>query len=368
MATADIVAAPAPDARSHRGAVRVWLLVVAAMIFGMVVLGGATRLTESGLSIVEWKPVTGALPPLSEGQWRAAFDEYKTIPQYELLNRGMTLGEFKVIYWWEWSHRQLGRLIGIAFALPMIAFWLMGWLDRRLKPRLVALLALGGSQGALGWWMVASGLADRTDVSQVRLAMHMTLACIILSATLWVAQGLSSRRLGEPVARFWRLFAYGLVPLVLVQIFLGGLVAGLNAGLAYNTWPLMDGHLVPPAGDLWIMHPAWLNHFENALTVQFQHRVVAYVVLALALWQAVALTQAGAGTAARRARIIFGIVLVQAALGITTLVLVVPLGLALAHQAVAVALLAATVVHARAIAEDAAGREPRPMRQAALSA
>ena len=282
MASADIVAsAPildaAPGQARHRRAVRAWLWIVATLVFAMVVLGGATRLTQSGLSIVEWKPVTGAVPPLSDAQWQVAFEKYKAIPQYEVFNNGMSLGEFKFIYWWEWSHRQLGRLIGLAFALPMAAFWPMGWLEPRLKPRLLALLALGGSQGALGWWMVASGLADRTDVSQYRLAMHMTLACIIFTAIVFVAQGLAPERRRETVGAPWRLIAYALVPLVLLQIFLGGLVAGLDAGLSHNTWPLMDGHFLPPAADLYIMSPAWVNHFENALTVQFQHRMLAYL-------------------------------------------------------------------------------------------
>src|SRR3954470_7610570 len=178
MTSADIARLPGGGHEAHRRAVRIWLWAVALLVFIMVVVGGATRLTESGLSIVEWKPLTGALPPLSEESWQLEFEKYQAIPQYELVNKGMSLGAFKVIYWWEWSHRQLGRLIGLAFALPMAFFWFRGWLEPWLKPRLVGLLLLGGSQGAVGWWMVASGLTARTDVSQYRLAIHMTLACV----------------------------------------------------------------------------------------------------------------------------------------------------------------------------------------------
>jgi cytochrome c oxidase assembly protein subunit 15 len=352
MAAATIVAARAPDPARHRRAVRAWLWLVALLVFAMVVLGGATRLTQSGLSIVEWKPVTGALPPFSETQWQAEFEKYKAIPQYEAFNKGMSLGEFKIIYWWEWSHRQLGRLIGLAFALPLAAFWLLGWLEPRMKPRLLALLALGGTQGALGWWMVASGLAERTDVSQYRLAMHMTLACVIFAAIVWTARGLGETPRDEAPAAAWRVLAYLLVPLVLLQIFLGGLVAGLDAGLSHNTWPLMDGHVLPPYADLYVMRPLWANHFENALTVQFQHRMLAYLICGLVLWQAVALNWAGPAAAARRASLLALLVFTQAGIGIATLLLVVPLWAALLHQAVAVALLAVATVNARVVADS----------------
>jgi heme a synthase len=353
MDVAGAVAGSRPETERHRRALRIWLLCVAAMIFAMVMVGGATRLTQSGLSIVEWQPVIGALPPIGEGQWQVEFDKYKTIPQYQLLNRGMSVDEFKVIYWWEWSHRQLGRLIGVAFALPLLVLWLAGWVEPRLKPRLLALLALGGSQGALGWWMVASGLSGRTDVSQIRLALHLTLASIIFAAIVWVAQGLAPARRAEPVAAPWRGLSYALVLVVFLQIFLGGLVAGLDAGLAYNSWPLMDGHLIPPTSDLYIMRPAWANHLDNALTVQFQHRLTAYLLCALAVWQAIALGRAQAGRHARRANVIAALVLVQAAIGIATLLLVVPLWAALIHQAVAILVLAAATVHARAVADSA---------------
>ena len=352
MSAADITAPATTRNETHRRAIRVWLGIVALMVVAMVVLGGATRLTESGLSIVEWKPVTGAIPPMSEAQWQGEFAKYRAIPQYEVFNKGMTLDDFKFIYWWEWSHRQFGRLIGLVFLFPLAVFWARGFLDGRLKPKLVVLGLIGASQGVLGWWMVASGLAERTDVSQYRLALHMTLACIILVAILWVERSLAPRRrLADPVPSASRLLAYALVPTVLVQIFLGGLVAGLDAGLSHNTWPLMDGHFIPPSADLWVMRPAWANHFENALTVQFQHRMLAYGLLALTLWHAVALR--GRGAAGRRAGALLAITVLQAAIGITTLLLGVPLWAGLLHQAAAIALLSMVTVHAAAIARDA---------------
>jgi heme a synthase len=363
MSAADITAPATPRNETHRRAIRIWLAVLALMVAAMVVLGGATRLTNSGLSIVEWKPVTGAVPPLSDAQWQTEFAKYRAIPQYEVLNRGMSLEDFKFIYWWEWSHRQLGRLIGIVFLLPLGVFWARGLLDSRLKAKLLALGALGASQGVLGWWMVASGLSERTDVSQYRLAMHMTLACIILVAILWVERSLgSARRASDALSLGSRLLAYVLVPLVLVQIFLGGLVAGLDAGLSHNTWPLMDGHFIPPSGDLWIMQPAWANHFENALTVQFQHRLLAYGVLALTLWHALALR--GRGATGRRAQALLAITLLQAAIGIATLLLGVPLWAGLLHQGAAIVLLSMVAVHASAIARGAPAASSARLRPA----
>jgi cytochrome c oxidase assembly protein subunit 15 len=352
MAMADIATEPAGGQEAHRRAVRLWLWCVAGLIFAMVVVGGATRLTESGLSIVEWKPVTGAVPPLSEAAWHIEFDKYKAIPQYQLVNKGMSLDDFKTIYWWEWSHRQLGRLIGLAFVLPLAAFWVMGWIEPRLKPRLIGLLALGASQGALGWWMVASGLSERTDVSQYRLAAHMTLACLIFAAVVWVARSLAPVRPRTATGAGDRLIGMALVPLTLLQIFLGGLVAGLDAGLSHNTWPLMDGHFFPPLADLYIMRPAWVNHFENAMTVQFQHRMLAYALFALTIWHA--WTLRGRGDAGRRALALAALVAAQAAIGVATLLLMVPIGWALLHQAAAVALLAMATVHAEALHRGAA--------------
>jgi cytochrome c oxidase assembly protein subunit 15 len=337
--------------------VRIWLYAVAALIVAMIVVGGATRLTESGLSITEWKPVTGALPPMSQADWQAEFDKYKTIPQYEILNKGMGLEDFKRIYWWEWGHRLLGRLIGLAFFLPFLWFAWRGLLRGRLLAQTFGLFLLGGLQGAIGWWMVASGLTERTSVSQYRLAVHLTLACVILSAVVAVARSISGA--GRVVASGrQRALAWALLVVVLLQIFAGGLVAGLDAGMAYNTWPLMDGRLVPPLEQLAATHPFWRNLFENALTVQFNHRMIAYALWALALAAALAGRDLPA-PAAGRGWLLFAAVTAQAALGILTLVHQVPIDLALAHQfgAAVVLILATFNVYGLAAAGE---RAPQP--------
>lgn len=323
--------------------VRFWLYGVALLIVAMVVVGGATRLTESGLSITEWKPVTGVIPPLSAADWQAEFDRYKTIPQYEALNRGMGLDGFKRIYWWEWAHRLLGRLVGIAFLLPFLNFVITGAVRGRLLARCLGLFALGGLQGAVGWWMVASGLVHRTSVSPYRLAVHLTLACIILAATVAVARTLVPAREGPSAPLRQRATAVALVALVLVQVFAGGLVAGLDAGLAFNTWPLMDGSFVPSLEQLGAARPWWRNLFENALTVQFDHRMIAYGLWTLALLHAVDTRRSRAG---RGAAGLLVLVSAQAGLGIATLLLHVPLPIALAHQLGATVVLIAATAHA----------------------
>ncbi len=261
--------------------IRHWLYAVAVLIFVMVLVGGATRLTESGLSIVEWKPVTGTLPPLGEDAWQAEFDKYKTIPQFQHRNSAMTLSEFKTIFWWEWAHRLMGRLIGAAFLLPFLWFLVKGWIGPGLRWRLWTIFGLGALQGAVGWWMVASGLTERVEVSQYRLATHLILACVIFAAVLWTAERLSSRAQAEVPPRI-RATAIALLVLVLVQIYLGALVAGLRAGLIYNTWPLIDGSFIPDTARLLHETPAWRNVFENTLTVQFNHRMTAYALFVLA--------------------------------------------------------------------------------------
>lgn len=330
-----------PSSRS----VRIWLWSVAALIFAMVVVGGATRLTESGLSIVEWRPVTGTLPPLSQDQWQAEFEKYQTIPQYQLVNRGMSLAEFKTIFWWEWAHRLLGRVIGAAFLLPFLWFLLRGAIKREARAPLAFIFVLGAVQGGVGWWMVYSGLADNIRVSHYRLAFHLTLACVIFAAVIWVAERLVSRPARELPARI-RVSAFALMVLVLVQIYLGGLVAGLHAGLVHNTWPLIDGALIPPGSDLLFNQPLWTNFFENPLTVQFDHRMVAYALTLFALLHAVDVWRNDRGGAVF-ALLLAVAVVVQAALGILTLVLNTPLHLALAHQAMAMAVLGFAALHAQ---------------------
>jgi cytochrome c oxidase assembly protein subunit 15 len=339
------------DPLTHRRAVRLWLIAVAVLVFATVVVGGATRLTESGLSITEWKPVTGTVPPMSEAAWQAEFDKYKTIPQFQKLNSGMTLAEFKTIFWWEWAHRLLGRVIGAVFLLPFLWFLWRGWIEPALKPRLWGIFALGALQGGIGWWMVASGLVHRTDVSQYRLALHLTLACIIFAAIVWTARRLAPCAEIVDAPRRTRLGAGLLVVLVLAQIYLGALVAGLDAGLTYNTWPLMDGNLVPPAADLLRLTPAWRNAFENVLTVQFDHRVLAYALWLVAVLHAVdAVRSLGGHPAARGAIVLAVAVTLQAVIGIGTLLMNVPIGMALLHQAMAVVVLMIAVIHAERLA------------------
>lgn len=338
-----------------RGPVRWWLVVLAGLVVLMVGIGGATRLTGSGLSITEWKPVAGAIPPLSEERWTVEFDKYRASPQYELLNRGMSLGEFKFIFWWEWSHRQLGRLLGLVFFGPLAFFWLKGWVDRRLASALLGIGLLGGLQGAIGWIMVASGLQPgMTAVAPVKLALHLATASLILACLVWVATGLS-REEAERVPPGVRRSASGLVALVFAQIVLGGLVAGSRAGFTYNTWPLIDGELVPSAEVLFSRTPWFENFVDNPALVQFDHRLVAYVLVGLALAHALAVARSRPFSAAvRRATVLAGLTLAQMALGIATLVLVVPLWAALGHQLLAMIVLAVAVWHARScLAEPA---------------
>jgi heme a synthase len=336
--------------RPGKPAVRWWLLSIALLIAITVLVGGATRLTESGLSIVEWKPVTGTLPPLTEAQWTQAFDAYKTIPQYRALNAGMTLAAFKSIFWWEWSHRLLGRLIGAAFLLPFLWFLWRGGLGAELKRRLWLIFALGALQGAVGWWMVASGLSERVEVSQYRLATHLVLALLIFAAVIWTLRRLAGR---PPIIGSMRLKITGvaLVVLTFVQLYLGALVAGLRAGLVYNTWPDIDGSLVPSAARLWFETPWWRNLFDNTLTVQFEHRMTAYALLALAAFHAVDTVRSRAGSAAVNGALwLLGAISMQATIGILTLLHQVPIGLALTHQAMAIAVLTLAVLQAERLA------------------
>jgi heme a synthase len=329
----------------HGHAIRLWLLLVAALVFVMVLVGGATRLTESGLSIVEWQPIVGTVPPLTDAQWQTEFEKYKTIPQYQQLNRGMSLSEFKIIFWWEWAHRFLGRLIGAAFALPFAWFLWRGWIGPDLRNRLLAILGLGAVQGGVGWWMVASGLVERTSVSPYRLAFHLSLACIIYGALLWTALRTLPLPVSGPVLRRIRAGAAAIVALVLAQIYLGALVAGLDAGLVYNTWPLIDGAWLPDTSRLFFAQPAWRNFFENALTVQFQHRMMAYVLCGFVVLHALDVWR-NARRASVSAGLLAAAVVAQVVLGITTLLHQAPLALALAHQTVAMVLLTVAVVHA----------------------
>ena len=309
-----------------------WLATVALLIFAMVIVGGATRLTDSGLSITEWQPLLGAIPPLNEADWQIAFQKYQLSSEFKLQNSTMAMGAFQYIYWWEWAHRFLGRFLGFAFLVPFLALAITGRLEQRMWPRLLLLFILGGAQGALGWYMVSSGLVDRVDVSQYRLAAHLTFAVALYAAVIWVMTCLYHRHERPRSPDAWA--ALLLLMLIFLQIAAGGFVAGLDAGMGYNTWPMMDGKVIP--NDLFIMVPIWRNLFENALTVQFNHRILAYIILAVSVWHAFR-------TVSLSAMIVAYAVFAQACLGILTVLFHVPLGLALVHQAMALVVVTAAV-------------------------
>ena len=323
--------------------VRYWLYSVCILIVAIMLVGGATRLTESGLSITEWEPISGVVPPLNEQSWMDEFYKYQQIPEYRLKNLGMSLDEFKNIYWWEWWHRILARLVGVVFIVPFVIFLVSGRLERRLIPHLVVILALGGLQGLVGWWMVASGLVNRVDVSHYRLVVHLSLACLILAYTLRIAYGLKQPVHTRSASPTLRREALLILLLIFLQIMLGGLVAGLNAGMTYNTWPLMDGKLVP--NGLFVIDPVWKNFFENVLTVQFQHRIVAYLIVILSLLHFVHCFLGSGKQFRRSAFVVFAFTLAQAVLGITTLIAFDRIELALAHQTLAVIILISCVRH-----------------------
>jgi heme a synthase len=340
-------------------AVRWWLLSVAALIAIMVLVGGATRLTEAGLSIVEWKPVTGTLPPLNQEQWTLAFEAYKTIPQYRELNAGMNLAQFKTIFWWEWSHRLLGRVIGVAYLLPFLWFLWRGVLGADLRRRLWLIFGLGTLQGVVGWWMVASGLSERVEVSHYRLATHLVLALLIFAGVVWTLRRLADQPPTVATSRL-KITSAGLLVLTFVQLYLGALVAGLRAGKIYNTWPDIDGAFIPSAARLFFETPWWRNLFDNTLTVQFEHRMTAYALFVLAILHAFDAVRSRAGTAAVNGAIwLTAAITLQASLGILTLLNAVPIALALTHQAVAIAVLTLAVFQA----ERLAARQPQSMQQ-----
>ena len=334
-----------PMSRSHDTSrpVAVWLFAIAALVFAMVVLGGSTRLTGSGLSITEWRPVTGVVPPLSHQAWIDAFHRYQQIPQYRLLNRGMSLEDFQHIYWWEWAHRLLGRLIGVAFILPLIGFLIAREIPRRLVWRTVLLLGLGLLQGLVGWWMVASGLEARVSVAPERLAVHLGLALVLFCLAIWT--GLEAW-FGPGRPNFdsrWRRPAAALAVLVFLQIMLGALVAGDQAGLVFNDWPLMNGRLFPAD----YLEGGGFFHalLHSQAAVQFNHRIGAYVLV---------LCAGAAAVLAARPRVlprgfasfvftVAGLVLAQACLGVITLISRAPLPLALAHQCLAAVVLASAL-------------------------
>ena len=334
----------AKGAPAHRErAVAIWLLACCALVFAMVVVGGITRLTQSGLSIVEWQPIVGALPPLNDDAWQEAFRKYQDTPQFRQVNPHMDLGGFKGIFWWEYVHRLLGRVIGAAFLLPLAWFAARGRISRALTWRLAGIFALGGLQGAMGWYMVQSGLVDDPHVSQYRLAAHLALALAIYAAMLWIALDVLLPRAREAGPRG---FAFALAALVFVQAIAGSLVAGIRAGLAYNTFPLMNAHLVPSG--MFVIEPWYLNFFSNIATVQFDHRLIAWILAALVplFWLR---TRRAAPRVKLAASLLIGALALQIALGIFTLLLVVPVPLAAAHQAGALLVFTAALLAAHAL-------------------
>jgi len=314
--------------------VAMWLLACCALVFAMVVVGGITRLTHSGLSIVEWQPIVGVLPPLGEAGWQEAFGKYRQTPEYRLVNPGMSLDGFKSIFWWEYVHRLLGRLIGAAFLLPLLWFALRGQIARALAWKFAAIFGLGALQGALGWYMVQSGLVDNPRVSQFRLAAHLGIAFLIYAAMLWIALDLLFPRESQPggVSRGLRRFAFALAALIFLMALSGGLVAGIRAGLAYNTFPLMNGNIVPP--EIFSLEPWHLNFSSNMATVQFDHRLLALLLALLVPWFWLSVRRAAAPRRSRLgAHLLVAALALQIALGIATLLLAVPVPLAAAHQA-----------------------------------
>jgi cytochrome c oxidase assembly protein subunit 15 len=344
-----------------------WLVAWAVLLFAIVLVGGATRLTESGLSITEWKPVTGIVPPRTPAEWAAEFAKYQRIPQYQRLNAGMTLEGFQAIYLWEFWHRIVARLAGLAFALPFAWFALRRRIPREAFGRIAALLALVGAQGAMGWWMVASGLVGRTEVSQYRLAAHLSLAFVILAVTVWTAADLlEGRRVAHERVR--RRALPLVVALAGITSASGALVAGLRAGRVYNTFPLMAGRVVPDGYAQ--LAPWWRNLFENHAAVQFDHRVLATITLVSVIATWAAYRRGATRRLARRLDLLLGAALLQVALGITTLLLAVPVALGVAHQGGAALLLTAAVLAwhadgmpdadgARAVAAERAPRDGR---------
>ncbi|WOI52470.1 COX15/CtaA family protein [Parvularcula sp. LCG005] len=336
--------------------VALWLIVMAVLTAIMVTIGGATRLTDSGLSITEWDLIMGSLPPMGDAAWAEVFDKYRTIPEYELVNKGMTLDQFKEIFWWEWGHRNLGRLIGMAFFLPLLWWSVRGRVTGGLRWRLWGLFALIGMQGAIGWFMVSSGLSERVDVSQYRLALHLGTAFILFGLIIWQILALM-RPPGVAASAGFRRWPLVLMAAVFVQIILGAFVAGLRAGKTYNTWPLMDGRFIPEG---YFGEPARFHDlFDRIASVQFNHRIMAYVVFGLAV---AFFLKARKTVAKKHAHALMGAIGLQAVLGIWTLLAAVPLWLGLVHQLGALGVLAVTVWAAYDLiprATSRAGTAPR---------
>ncbi len=340
-----------PGVRADDRMLARWLVLCLLLVFAMILLGGVTRLTGSGLSMVDWRP-TGVLPPLDAASWEAEFGRYQQYPEYQKINRGMSLDGFKRIYWFEYSHRMLGRLIGLVFALPLLYFWLRRRIRAGLLPRLLVILALGGLQGLLGWYMVQSGLVDNPRVSQYRLTAHLMSAILIFGFILWTILDLTAgapyRRLAESGAPAWRRASLALFALLVVTIVSGGFVAGLKAGLIFNTFPLMGGRLVPEG--IGALSPWYLNPFENMVTVQFDHRWLAILTgVALLAWYLRGRSRFDDARLARSFKLVGMMVIIQLVLGIATLLWQVPVALGALHQAGALLLFGAMLYNLHAL-------------------
>jgi heme a synthase len=325
--------------------IAIWLLACCILVFAMVVVGGVTRLTESGLSIVEWQPIVGTMPPLGQKDWDELFEKYHQTPQYKKVNLGMSLDEFKGIFWWEYFHRLLGRVIGLAFFIPFLYFVVKRAIDRPLGLKLTGIFLLGGLQGAMGWYMVKSGLVDNPHVSQYRLTAHLGLAFLIYATMFWVALELLSPTVpsyGNIRLRALRRFSVAITSLIFIMILSGGFVAGIRAGFAYNTFPLMNGHFIPP--EIFMLEPWYRNFFDNMATVQFDHRMIAWTLAILipVFWYR-SRSLPLSGSARFACSLLLIMLAIQIGLGISTLLLVVPLPLAAAHQAGAVLLFTAAL-------------------------
>lgn len=329
--------------------ITLWLFTCCGMIFVMALLGAVTRLTQSGLSITDWNPVMGALPPLNNADWSKAFAGYQQIPQYKVLNSGMDLASFKIIFFWEWFHRLWGRLIGIVFLVPLIVFAVRGQITRMLALRLTGVFALGGLQGFIGWFMVQSGLVTRTFVSPYRLALHLGFALLLYSLILWIALGQMGDKSPTPLitSKNMRRMGWGVLLLLAITIIWGAFVAGLHAGEAYNTWPMMDGEWFP--GAAFTLQPAWVNAFENLALVQFMHRWLGpTTMLALLLWTG-AQMKGTTGQNKKWLHALGGMAALQVMLGITTLLTHAEIVVATVHQAGAITLLTLMLVNLKRI-------------------
>ncbi|HSO05906.1 MAG TPA: COX15/CtaA family protein [Pelomicrobium sp.] len=341
-AASPVSVASAPEEHRARRRVAAWLFTICLLVFAMIVLGGVTRLTHSGLSITEWEPFIGTVPPLSDADWQAQFEKYQLTPEFRLRNFDMTIEDFKPIFWMEYAHRLLGRVIGLAYLLPLLYFFATRQVPRGMGGWLVALFLLGGLQGAVGWFMVASGLVDDPRVSQYRLTLHLSLAFLILAAALWLALSLARPPYRGPVredARLPKRVAYAVVGLVAMMVLTGGFVAGIRAGLAYNTFPLMNGHFVPP--EIFMLEPWWSNLFNNMATVQFNHRLFAWLLIFTVpvLWWLVR-RRVDNGAVRLASTLLLAWLGVQVGLGIAAVLLRIPVAVAASHQGGAAVFLA----------------------------